>query len=75
MPHQDQYGRWISDDGAYWWDGAVWRPVRPPSQAPRASHAPYYIGAGCAGLLLLVILMGICTSYFLTQLPATGPTP
>jgi hypothetical protein len=63
MPRQDQYGRWISDDGGYWWDGQVWRPTRPPTTVPRPSSAPYYVGVGCAVVLLVFVLMGICASY------------
>ncbi len=27
MPRLDPYGRWISDDGALYWDGRAWQPV------------------------------------------------
>jgi hypothetical protein len=31
MPRQDAYGRWISDDGALFWDSQSWQPLAPVS--------------------------------------------
>ena len=37
MPRQDSLGRWISDDGLFYWDGAAWRPLgAQPAAAPQA---------------------------------------
>src|SRR2546421_497292 len=42
MPRQDVYGRWISDDGALYWDGRAWQPVTPVTYQPTqpAAAAP-----------------------------------
>jgi hypothetical protein len=37
VPKQDPSGRWISDDGRFFWDGASWRPLAP---APQQAMAP-----------------------------------
>lgn len=50
MPSQDAQGRWISDDGRSYWDGAAWRPLEAqatsataPSPAPPAyGQAPSF---------------------------------
>lgn len=63
MPRQDAEGRWISDDGRFWWDGGTWQPL--PARTPareRSSQLPYYIGMGCALLLLVLVLMAVCTT-------------
>lgn len=64
MPQQDAQGRWVSDDGRLWWDGAAWRPLGagPALRAERGSPVPYYIGMGCALVLLVLVLMAVCTT-------------
>jgi hypothetical protein len=71
MPTQDAYGRWISDDGGSWWDGAAWRPVAGAFAMPIAARrrSPWmWVGIGCLSLFLLVVLVvGGCTALaFLT---------
>lgn len=34
MPTQDANGRYISDDGKWWWDGSAWQPVEQASAGP-----------------------------------------
>lgn len=64
MPRQDAQGRWISDDGLTYWDGAAWRPIasQPPvgyaQPPPRKSALPACL-IGCGIALLVVILIGV----------------
>ena len=64
MPRQDAQGRWISDDGLFYWDGAAWRPLGVQTSAvPGATQAPgkrsvwpmVLIGCGLAAVVVLVI--------------------
>ena len=67
MPRQDAQGRWISDDGLTYWDGAAWRPLggqptpagmyAPP--APRGRSPMSCILIGCGIALLVAIVLGI----------------
>jgi hypothetical protein len=75
MPRQDAQGRWISDDGNLWWTGSSWE--RLPAKAgsrPEGSELPYLVGAGCAILLLALVLMGVCTTI-VAQSPSFQATP
>jgi hypothetical protein len=64
-----QPAQW-SDDRQWWWNGVEWRPASefpgssppPPAvAAPRSapSRRPLWIGAGLAGLVLVVVIVGI----------------
>ena len=61
MPHQDAQGRWISDDGLQYWDGAAWRPInlyaQPPARTGVSALPAVLIGCGFA--LIVVIVLGI----------------
>jgi hypothetical protein len=68
VPSQDAQGRWISDDGLSYWDGAAWRPlggqqapaigyVPPPAASGKSAWPAILIGCGIA--LLVVIVLGI----------------
>ena len=65
MPQQDPQGRWISDDGLSYWDGAAWRPIGgPPGAAypmPAATgKSPWpAILIGCGIALVVVLVLGI----------------
>ena len=59
MPRQDSLGRWISDDGHQYWDGAAWRPLG--AQAPKSGGSAFpavAIGCGFALVLALVVVIG-----------------
>jgi hypothetical protein len=43
MPRQDAYGRWVSDDGALYWDGVAWQPM-----TAITGFATYYPTTGAA---------------------------
>jgi hypothetical protein len=83
MPHQDAQGRWISDDGLLYWDGAAWRPtgVQP---AGGAQYAPPVAGAplpppaggksawpavliGCGIAFVVVLVLGIVGIFALVS--------
>jgi hypothetical protein len=67
VPRQDAQGRWISDDGLSFWDGAAWRPIGqqpavagytpPPAVQGKSAWPAILIGCGIA--LLVVIVLGI----------------
>jgi hypothetical protein len=65
VPQQDAQGRWISDDGLSYWDGAAWRPLGgqpgvafpPPAAAGRSPWPAILIGCGIA--LVVVLVLGI----------------
>ena len=69
MPTQDAQGRWISDDGRSYWDGAAWRPLggQPPAWQGPAPGAPPTTGKspwpailiGCGIAIVVVIVLGI----------------
>lgn len=64
-------GRWISDDGLFYWDGATWRPLgtqtQPPGPAsaytlpaePRGRSPWPAILVGCAFIGVVVIVLAI----------------
>ena len=62
MPRQDQYGRWISDDGLQYWDGTAWRPTGLPAQPPARSGVSalpaVLIGCGFALVVVIVLIIG-----------------
>ena len=58
MPRQDAQGRWISDDGLQYWDGAAWKPTTAVS--PRAGISPLpAVLIGCGFALVIVLVLGI----------------
>jgi len=69
VPTQDAQGRWISDDGLSYWDGAAWRPLagQPPAWQGPAPGAPPTTGKspwpailiGCGIAIVVVIVLGI----------------
>jgi hypothetical protein len=77
VPRQDAQGRWISDDGLSYWDGAAWRPVggqpapaggyAPPPAARKSAWPACLIGCGIA--LLVVIVLGIVGVFALISNP------
>ena len=73
MARQDAQGRWISDDGLFYWDGAAWRPlgVQPygvptgygvPAPQKRSAWPMVLIGCGFAAVVVIVI--GIVLAVF-----------
>jgi hypothetical protein len=58
VPRQDAQGRWISDDGLQYWDGAAWRPLGAQSSARRSSAVPAVL-IGCGFLLVVLLVVGI----------------
>jgi hypothetical protein len=77
MPRQDAQGRWISDDGLSYWDGAAWRPlgVQPVvggaySSPPVQGKSPWpAILIGCGIALLVVVVLGIVGAFALISNP------
>jgi hypothetical protein len=60
VPKQDPQGRWVSDDGLQYWDGAAWRPLG--AQAPvrtRSAVPAVLIGCGFALVVVLVLVIGL----------------
>jgi hypothetical protein len=66
VPRQDAQGRWISDDGLFYWDGTTWRPlggvpagagVFPPPAQGKSPWPAILIGCGIA--FVVVIVLGI----------------
>jgi len=77
MPRQDAYGRWVSDDGALYWDGQAWQPITaitgfqtydpntgaPVGPASRSAKGAVALGLGIASLLFwLLPVLGIPVS-------------
>jgi hypothetical protein len=76
VPRQDAQGRWISDDGLSYWDGATWRPIGGPPVAPAGNtptakaKSPWpAILIGCGVALLVVIVPGIVGTFALIGSP------
>jgi hypothetical protein len=76
VPRQDAQGRWISDDGLSYWDGAVWRPLggQPVAPAgypqPAKAKSPWpTILIGCGIALVVVIVLGIVGTFVLISSP------
>jgi hypothetical protein len=77
MPRQDAQGRWISDDGLSYWDGAAWRPLGGQPAAGAAYSAPPgrakspwpAILIGCGIALLVVVVLGIVGVFALISNP------
>lgn len=78
MPYTDAYGRTISDDGRYVWDGQIWQalsvasppfPLAPPTR--RRSVWP--IVAGVAAISVVgVIALAAVGMYALVRTPSYG---
>jgi hypothetical protein len=83
VPRQDAQGRWISDDGLSYWDGAAWRPlgsqpaawqepaaggVYPPPAARGKSPWPAIL-IGCGIALIVVLVLGIVGVFALVSSP------
>lgn len=49
MPHQDAYGRWVSDDGALYWDGRAWQPLNAVAGYGAYPTAPVGYGRSAKG--------------------------
>jgi hypothetical protein len=69
VPRQDAQGRWISDDGLFYWDGAAWRPlgVQPSAYgatAPRQRSVWPVVLIGCGFAVVVVIVIGIALTVF-----------
>jgi hypothetical protein len=60
MPRQDAQGRWISDDGLQYWDGAAWRPMwqQPQARSGVSALPAVLIGCGFALVVVIVLLIG-----------------
>ena len=59
MPKQDPQGRWISDDGLQYWDGAAWRPLGvQAARGVRSALPAVLIGCGFALVVVLVLTIG-----------------
>jgi hypothetical protein len=60
VPRQDAYGRWISDDGLFYWDGTAWRPVglQAPARPGVSVAQTVLIGAGFVLAIVLVLVVG-----------------
>jgi hypothetical protein len=81
VPRQDAQGRWISDDGLSYWDGATWRPLGgqpapapipggayiPPPKVGRSPWPAILIGCGIA--LVVVIVLGIVGVFAVVSNP------
>jgi hypothetical protein len=77
VPRQDAQGRWISDDGLSYWDGAAWRPVGgqpaagtaypPPAVAGKSPWPAILIGCGIA--LVVVVVLAIVGVFALISTP------
>jgi hypothetical protein len=76
VPRQDAQGRWISDDGLFYWDGATWRPLGvqgSPPPAPFGAPAPRkravwpMVLIGCAFAAVVVIVIGIAFTVFVVS--------
>jgi hypothetical protein len=61
VPRQDAQGRWISDDGLQYWDGAAWRPTGSVGAPRRVSAFPAVL-IGCGFALVIVLVLGIGTA-------------
>jgi hypothetical protein len=77
MPRQDAQGRWISDDGLSYWDGAAWRPLAggppiaggyPPPAARGKSPWPAIL-IGCGIALVVILVLGIVGVFALVSSP------
>jgi hypothetical protein len=76
MPRQDPQGRWISDDGLSYWDGAAWRPLggQPVPggayPAPVKGKSPWpAILIGCGIALVVVLVLGIVGVFAIISNP------
>jgi hypothetical protein len=64
VPRQDAQGRWISDDGLFYWDGATWRPtgsvpagggILPPPVHGKSAWPAILVGCGITLVVVLVL--------------------
>jgi hypothetical protein len=77
VPSQDAQGRWISDDGQSYWDGAAWRPLAgvpaagaaylPPAAGGKSPWPAILIG--CGAVLLVVIVLVIVGVFAVVSNP------
>lgn len=60
MPYQDAQGRWVSDDGAQYWDGSAWRPLGVAAAPKRRSVVmpAVLIGLGFGLVVVIVLVIG-----------------
>ena len=64
MPTQDAQGRWISDDGLQYWDGAAWRPLGAQSSTRKSAVPAVLIGCGFVLVVVLVLVIGLAVLAF-----------
>src|SRR5437879_13648531 len=69
MPNQDAQGRWISDDGLQYWDGAAWRPIGTQAAARKGISALPAVLIGCGFALVIVLVLGIGLTVFALHPP------
>ena len=69
MPTQDAQGRWISDDGLQYWDGAAWRPIGAQAAPRRGISALPAVLIGCGFALVIVLVIGIGLTVFALNSP------
>jgi hypothetical protein len=63
MPRLDAYGRWVSDDGALYWDGQAWQPM-----ASITGFATYYPGTAAAARAPSRIKGGVALGFGIASL-------
>ena len=78
MPYTDAYGRTVSDDGRYVWDGRTWQPLQVPAPAPAFAGAaggrrlwPVVVIVVVVSLIAIVAL-AIVGLYALVRTPSYG---
>lgn len=78
MPYTDAYGRTISDDGRYVWDGRTWQPLQVPAPSPAFAGAaggrrlwPVVVIVVVVSLIAIVAL-AIVGMYALVRTPSYG---
>jgi len=64
MPRQDVYGRWVSDDGALYWDGRAWQPVTAITGFATYQAAPATAGAPSSAKGGVALGLGVASLIF-----------
>jgi ABC-type uncharacterized transport system permease subunit len=64
VPTQDAQGRWISDDGLQYWDGAAWRPLGAQPTRKSSAVPAVLIGCGFVLVVVLVVVIGLTVLAF-----------